>query len=127
MILIRYHSFMKLLVTLLIFSTIILEAVNYDALLLNGNCTTCHFENKALSAPSLQEIRNTYLKKYPSKKDFVTAMSTWINSPTLKDALMHKAVEKYELMPELAFDMDTLRSITSYIYEHDFSSIKNNN
>ena len=116
---------MKSIILLFLLSLTLLKADNYDALLLNGNCTTCHFEDQALSAPSLQDIKAHYIKKYPSKNDFVTAMSTWIKSPTLKDALMDEAVEKYGLMPELAFDIETLQSITSYIYEHDFSSHKN--
>ena len=125
MILIRYHTLMKPLILLILFSTLILEAVNYDALLLNGNCTTCHLKNQPASAPSLQEIKKHYIKKYPSKKMFVTAMSTWIKTPTLKEALMDEAVEKYGLMPELAFDMETLKSITSYLYEQDFSAPSN--
>ncbi len=118
---------MKSITVLFLLALTLLKADNYDALLLNGNCTTCHFENQALSAPSLQDIRTHYIKKYPSKSDFVIAMSTWIKSPTLKDALMDAAVEKYGLMPELAFDIETLESITSYIYEHDFSTIKHSN
>ena len=118
---------MKLLVTLFLFSTIILEAVNYDALLLNGNCTTCHSKSEPASAPSLQEIKNYYLKAHPSKNDFISAMSTWVKTPTLKGALMDEAIEKYGLMPELAFDIETLKSIASYIYEEDFLSVKKDN
>jgi hypothetical protein len=33
---------------------------------------------------------------------------------------MMDAIEKYELMPELAFDKTTLEEISEFIYENDF-------
>ena len=34
---------------------------------------------------------------------------------------MSGAIKKYELMPELGFDLDTLRQISEYIYNTDFT------
>ena len=35
---------------------------------------------------------------------------------------MSDAIKKYELMPELGYDIDTLRSIAEYIYDTDFKT-----
>ena len=48
-------------------------------------------------------------------------MSAWVKKPNEETSLMRDAVEQYGLMPELAFDLETLRSISGYIYDTDFS------
>ncbi len=112
----------KTIITFLLLS-LNLQATNYDALLFHGNCTTCHFENKTVSAPSVVAFRAHYRSAFPIKKDFVDYMSTWVEHPKEETSLMHDAIEKHGLMPELAFDIETLRSISSYIYDTDFSKI----
>ena len=37
---------------------------------------------------------------------------------------MHDAIKKYELMPELGYDLDTLKSIAEYIYDTDFKTLQ---
>jgi len=121
MILIRYHIVMKkrLLLLPLLFTG--LQATNYDALLFHGNCTTCHFETESVSAPSMMIVRERYRSAFPNKADFVDYMANWVLVPDEKSSLMHDAIEKYELMPELAFDLETLKSISGYIYDTDFN------
>ena len=101
--------------------TLQLQATNYDALLFHGNCTTCHFENETVSAPSVVAFRAHYLSAFPQKKDFVDSMATWVEHPKEETSLMHDAIEKHGLMPEMAFDIETLRTISAYIYDTDFS------
>jgi len=101
--------------------TLNLHATNYDALLFHGNCTTCHYENETISAPSVIEFRARYLSAFPDKKEFVDYMATWVEHPREETSLMHDAIEKHELMPELAFDLETLKTIAAYIYQTDFS------
>ncbi len=110
----------KTIITFLLLS-LNLQATNYDALFFHGNCTTCHFETESVSAPSMQEVRSRYRNAFPQKKDFVDYMSTWVYTPDEKSSVMLDAIEKYGLMPELAFDVETLRSISAYIYDTDFS------
>lgn len=98
-----------------------LQATNYDSLLFHGNCTTCHFETETVSAPSVVDFRERYISAFPDKKDFVAYMSTWVKHPKEETSLMHDAIEKHELMPELAFDLETLKTISAYIYETDFT------
>jgi hypothetical protein len=94
---------------------------NYKELLFNGNCVTCHrVDNLNKSAPTIQEIRQRYIEAFPIKKDFVEYMSNWVLKPDANTSLMMDAIEKYELMPELAFDKRTLEEISEFIYENDF-------
>jgi len=98
---------------------------NIGELLFNGNCVTCHFKTKDISAPSMQKVKQRYIKAFPNKKEFVNYMSTWVSSPNKDGSLMHDAIEKYEIMPTLGFEQDYLNDIASYIYDTDFSK-KNN-
>jgi len=47
-------------------------------------------------------------------------MSKWVKKPNGKTSLMDDAIKKHGLMPELAFDLSTLKEITEYIYDTDF-------
>jgi hypothetical protein len=94
-----------------------LQASNIQELLFHGNCTTCHFVTKNKSAPSMKSIQNIYKRAFPIKKDFVEYMSNWAQHPNIEGSLMRDAISKYGLMPELAFDKDTLEEISDYIYE----------
>ena len=98
-----------------------LLATNYDALLFHANCTTCHFETKSVSTPSVIEFRARYRSAFSDKKDFVDYMAKWVHQPKEETSLMPDAVEEYGLMPDLAFDLETLKSISAYIYATDFA------
>ena len=87
------------------------------SLLFNGNCATCHHAQKAASAPSIAEIRARYLQAFPTKKSFVAYMTKWVTNPKEETSLMHDKIEKYGLMPQLAFEKDVVEDIAGYIYE----------
>jgi cytochrome c551/c552 len=114
------NSIKKVLFVLTLLSTL-LSAKESGTLLFHGNCITCHFETKALSAPSMQEIRQNYKRAFSKKEDFVEYMSSWVEHPKREGSLMLEAVNKYSLMPELGFDKSSLEIITSYIYDTDFT------
>ena len=97
-----------------------LEASNYGSLLFHGNCITCHDETQTLSAPSVIDFREKYITAFPKREDFVNYMSEWVLHPKEETSIMLEAIEKYELMPELVFDIDTLKIISEYIYDTDF-------
>ena len=98
-----------------------LQANNYQSLLFHGNCTTCHFETKSVSAPSVQSFKKVYKQAFPKKEDFVNYMSNWVLHPKEETSLMDGAIRKYELMPELGFSLDILKEISEYIYDTDFT------
>lgn len=102
-----------------------LEGSNYKSLLFHGNCITCHFELKSVSAPAVIDFKKRYKIAFPKKEDFVEYMATWIQHPNKNTSLMDDSITKYGLMPELGFDLDTLKQISAYIYETDFTKIHN--
>lgn len=67
------------------------------------------------------EVREKYLSAFADKEEFVEYMSTWVKNPKEETSLMLHSIEKYELMPELAYELDALREISAYIYETDFT------
>ena len=100
-----------------------LEADSLGSLFFHGNCITCHKELKAVSAPSVMDFRENYLRAFPKKEDFVEYMSQWVEHPNEESSIMQDAIKKYELMPELGFEKSTLKIISAYIYETDFSKL----
>ena len=95
-----------------------LYADSYGRLLLYGNCITCHHETKSISAPSLQIIVKRYKEAFPEKEQFVEYMSNWVLNPDKNTSLMEDMINKYELMPHLGYDKDTLEKIAIYIYHY---------
>lgn len=83
-----------------------------------GNCITYHFENKDISAPSIQKVVTAYKQKYKDKKTFTKNMTEWILDPKQDTALMQEAILKYELVPKMAYDGYTLKQIANFLYEN---------
>lgn len=107
----------KILILLLCINSF---ASSYAELLFNGNCVTCHGINELnKSAPTIKEIQQTHKKAFPLKKDFVSYMSNWVLNPNEEKSIMLDSIEKYKLMPNLAYDIQTLEEISKYIYELD--------
>ncbi len=90
--------------------------LSYQTMLFNGNCVTCHDKTDSISAPSIRHIQTVYKNAFPIEKDFVNYMANWVIHPNPSTTLMNDAIIKYELMPELGFDLDTLEHISRYIY-----------
>jgi hypothetical protein len=67
------------------------------------------------------QIRDKYLSAFSKKEDFVAYMSTWVKEPKEETSLMLDAVQKYELMPSLNYEIDALEDIAAYIYDTDFT------
>lgn len=69
----------------------------------------------------MNRVRENYMRAFPQKEDFVKYMSTWVKNPKKETSIMLGDVKKYELMPYLHYDLDSLKDIAAYIYETDFS------
>ena len=106
---------------LLLLSLLSLQANDMGALLFHGNCVTCHYELESKSAPAMIEVRKRYKSAFPRKKDFVKYLSEWVYNPSAETSIMQDAIEKYELMPQLAYEKDVLQEIAAYIYDTDFT------
>ncbi len=111
---------MKLLLVILT-AVSALCAQKLGGLFFSGNCITCHHPTKTISAPSVVELKKRYMHAFKTKEEFVSYMATWVKKPTQDGSLMHDAIAKHGLMPELAYDEETLKSICEYIYETDFT------
>ena len=107
--------------TILLFLSINLSAGSLGSLLFHGNCITCHHETKDISAPSIVSVQENYRRAFPEKKDFVDYMSKWVTHPNEEGSLMLDAIKKYELMPLLGYEKSTLKIISAYIYDTDFT------
>ena len=96
---------------------------SYQELLFNGNCVTCHrTDNLNKSAPTIMEIQKRYKIAFPKKTDFISFMSEWVYKPNERTSIMQDAIEEYNLMPELAYDKETLKEVSEYIYEKEFKN-----
>ena len=107
---------------IVVFAIVNSYASKYSELFFSGNCSSCHFKNTAVSAPSILEIKQRYITAFPKQEDFVNHMSTWVKKPNFKTSLMNDAIKKYEIMPELGFDLDTIKIISLYIYKNNFNT-----
>ena len=90
------------------------------SLLFHGNCITCHNETKAISAPSMKEVRERYLNAFSNKKDFINYMVAFAISPNEDSSIMQDKIKKYKLMPLLGYEESTLQEISDYIYKTNF-------
>jgi cytochrome c551/c552 len=95
-------------------------ADNMASLLFHGNCTMCHVENKTVSAPSIIEVKKHYKSAFSKKEDFIQYMSEFALHPKRELSIMQDSIDKHELMPELGYDIETLREIAEYIYDTEF-------
>ena len=111
--------YIKHLILLFIFTNF-LHADAISSLLFNGNCITCHKETKTISAPSVVEFKTAYKNAFEKKEDFINYMSIWVLNPKKETSLMQSSIKKHGLMPNLGFDLATLKDISAYIYETDF-------
>ena len=91
------------------------------SLLFHGNCTMCHVENKAVSAPSIVQVKKHYKNAFQKREDFIHYMSKWVVNPDAETSIIQYAVEKYGLMPHLAYDAETIEVIAGYIYDTNFT------
>ncbi len=106
----------KAVLIFLLFCSLTLAADIYETIF-DGNCGSCHTKNDASSAPLLQNVIKRYKEKYPTKKEFVKALSSWVYKPNKKTSLFPKAIKHYSLMPELGIDKETLQGIATYLYD----------
>ncbi|WP_174247230.1 cytochrome C [Arcobacter sp. LA11] len=112
---------MKKLLILLILLFNNIYASNYGELLFYGNCVTCHFKTKKVSAPSIAEVKENYINAFPIEEDFVNYMTQWVLKPNAETSIMKYSIDEFELMPELGYDKLALEEIARYIFKTNFN------
>jgi hypothetical protein len=96
--------------------------------LMKSYCYSCHNPNTtshdAIIAPPMIAIKTRYKKEYKTKKQFIDAISNWVQNADKKDALMLGAVEKFNVMPKLPFPTKQLNEIADYVYDNEIETPK---
>ena len=69
-----------------------LYAEDIASLLFNGNCSTCHVEKDAKSAPSIIEVQKHYKSAFSKKEEFIKYMSNFALHPKRELSIMQNSV-----------------------------------
>lgn len=84
-------------------------------------CLTCHGDPVAGQkrlAPPFAMMKMHY--KALSKEEFVEAVSSWVKEPAKQKSRMPGAVNRFGLMPAVAYPDEEITAIAQYIYKTDF-------
>ncbi len=85
--------------------------------LLQSKCLSCH---SGQLAPTMQEVRESYLKAYPERESFAKAMHNFVRKP--QHYLMTEQVNRYGMMPAVEIEDAELNAIVNYIFENQFET-----
>ncbi len=91
---------------------------------LEGQCMACHVvdgqggEKKA--APPMYAVWHHYLQAHPEKKDFVAAVTSWLNQPHKDQSVMKGAVKKFGVMEKLDITEAQSLSVAEHLYDRAF-------
>ncbi len=85
-------------------------------------CGICHWQEMPGKpvAPPVFMVRRRYLMQYPGEEEFVNAVAGWVENPSREKALMHGAVERFNVMPKLGYAKEDVKEIAAYIYRTEF-------
>lgn len=92
---------------------------------LRVNCISCHSVEPGVTsvvAPSMNEIRNSYLQKYPVRREFVDAFTAFVLNPSMDNALMKEAIQKSGLMPKMGYDPEKVELLAEFLFTADIAS-----
>ncbi|MDI1324653.1 MAG: c-type cytochrome [Algoriphagus sp.] len=91
-------------------------------LLLKKNCYACHNPNTTshgeIIAPPIQGIKEHYLRAYPSREAFSSAMVSFVGNPIEEKALMKGPVKRFGLMPKPPIPEEELQKIIAYFQDN---------
>lgn len=85
------------------------------------NCSACHsLTGPATIAPPVFAIASRTKKDFPDEDAFVARVMTWVAEPSVDNALMKGAIDKFGVMPKMDFSQVDVEAIAQYIYAGDF-------
>ena len=85
-------------------------------------CHVCH--DPTLDpplGPPMWAVQRRYRSASLDEEDFVERIIAFVKAPSLEQALITPAVERFGLMPALPLPDEMLRKIAAYIWEADFA------
>lgn len=89
--------------------------------LMEKYCFSCHNTQgtEHMLAPPMQKVKEHYLDDDTNKEDFINAIVDWCKEPSEDKSKMPGARKKFGLMPKQNFDLEEVKIIAAYLYEHD--------
>jgi len=85
-------------------------------------CYTCHDATtleEARLCPPMAAIKRRYLLEGGTRDEFINEILAWTEKPSLEKAKMRGAVDRFGVMPYLAFPKDNIKEIAEYLYDND--------
>ena len=85
-------------------------------------CYTCHDATtleEARLGPPMAAIKRRYLMEGGTRDEFINEILAWTEKPSLEKAKMRGAVDRFGVMPYLAFPKDNIKQIAEYLYDHE--------
>lgn len=90
--------------------------------ILTTACYACHNTAGGQGnrlAPPMEAVKRRYMMSYNKEKEFVAAFSSYVLSPSEENSLMRGAVNRFGVMPEMAYTKEDLEAIASYVFNND--------
>jgi mono/diheme cytochrome c family protein/cytochrome c553 len=84
-------------------------------------CISCH-TNDAKIAPSFYEIKEVYTQDGVSKEEFIMNIKAFLHEPSIENAKLPDAVQKFGLMPKLSFKDEEIELIADFLLETDLKN-----
>lgn len=85
------------------------------------HCSACHsLTGPATLAPPVFAIAQRTKKDFPNEQEFVVRLMDWVVNPSVDNALMKGAIDKFGVMPKMDFSQVDVEAIAKYIYAGDF-------
>lgn len=90
--------------------------------LMENKCYVCHNPTSSHDqriGPPMIAIKKHYINKNTTKEEFIRAMQNWIKNPTIENAKMRGAVNKFGVMPKQYFSKKTIEQISEYMFDYE--------
>jgi cytochrome c553 len=94
--------------------------------MIESACISCHSATASMEnrlAPPLEAVKRRYLRAYPDIEEFTTQVAAYVAEPTEEKALMHGAVERFNLMTPIPYPEEDLVAIATYIYQFELDKL----
>ena len=88
--------------------------------LLKNKCYICHNTGSShdnMLAPPMMAVKNHYWEE--DKSTFIKNIVDWVLEPTEEKVQMYGAVNRFKMMPKLAYNKEDLEKIAAYMYDHE--------
>ena len=86
------------------------------------HCSSCHGNAGGMDmskrlAPPIAAVRMHYIRPYPDRASFITAVSGWVENQDEKNSLMRGAIRRFNIMPPVYVSKEDAEKIAGYIYD----------